>query len=95
MDASILQCYVWQEEVKPTMSKRQKKKAPVVEEVPQAEAETKTEYIYGDTQCVSGVKPEYQWGDVYRLITRREVYGTGRGTHLRQHQKIGAHEGRH
>ena len=44
------------------MSKRQKKKAPVVEEVPQAEAETKTEYIYGDTQCVSGVEPEYQWG---------------------------------
>ena len=36
------------------------KKAPVVEEVPQAEAETKTEYIYGDTQCVSGVEPEYQ-----------------------------------
>ena len=42
------------------MSKRQKKKAPVVEEVSQAEAETKTEYIYGDTQCVSGVEPEYQ-----------------------------------
>ena len=31
------------------MSKRQKKKAPVVEEVPQAEAETKTEYIYMET----------------------------------------------
>ena len=59
------------------MSKRQKKKAPVVEEVPQAEAETKTEYIYGDTQCVSGVEPEYQWGDVYRLITRREVPDMG------------------
>ena len=43
------------------MSKRQKKKAPVVEEVPQAEVETKTEYIYEDTQCVSGVEPEYKW----------------------------------
>ena len=45
--------------------------------MPQAEAETKTEYIYGDTQCVSGVEPEYQWGDVYRLITRREVLDMG------------------
>ena len=43
------------------MSKRQKKKAPVVEEVPQVEAEAKTEYIYEDTQCVSGVEPEYKW----------------------------------
>ena len=49
------------------MSKRQKKKAPVVEEVPEVEAETKTEYIYEDTQCVSGVEPEYKWGDIYRL----------------------------
>ena len=40
------------------MSKRQKKKAPVVEEVPEAEAVTKTKYIYEDTQCVSGVEPE-------------------------------------
>ena len=42
----------------PPMSKRQKKKALVMEEVPEAEAETKTEYIYEDTQCVSGVEPE-------------------------------------
>ena len=76
-NCSILSCYLWKEEVNSTMSKRQKKKARVVEEVPQAEAETKTEYIYGDTQCVSGVKPEYQWGDVYRLITRREVPDMG------------------
>ena len=59
------------------MSKRQKKKAPVVEEVPQAEAETKTEYIYEDTQCVSGVEPEYKWYDIYRLISRREVPNMG------------------
>ena len=60
------QCYTWQEEL--TISKRQEKKAPVVEEVPQTEAETKTEYIYEDTQCVSGVEPEYKWDDIYRLI---------------------------
>ena len=59
------------------MSKRQKKKTPVVEEVPQAEAETKTEYIYEDTQCVSGVEPECKWNDIYRLIFRREVPDMG------------------
>ena len=49
----------------------------MVEEVPEAEAETKTEYIYEDTQCVSGVEPEYKWGEIYRLISRREVPNTG------------------
>ena len=60
-----------------TMSKRQKKKAPVVEEVSAPEAEVKTEYIYEDTQCVSGVEPEYKWGDIYRMISRREVPDMG------------------
>ena len=59
------------------MSKRQKKKAPVVEEVPEAETETKTEYIYEETQCASGVEPEYKWGVIYRLISQREVPDTG------------------
>ena len=49
----------------------------MVEEVPEAEVETKTEYIYEDTQCVSGVEPKYKWGDIYRLISRREVPDTG------------------
>ena len=46
-----------QEEI--TMSKRQKKKAPVVEEEPEVEVVTKTEYVYEDTKCISGVEPEY------------------------------------
>ena len=75
LNLSILQCYIWQEEFESTMSKRQKKKAPVVEEGP--EVETKIEYIYEDTQCVSGVEPEYKWGDIYRLISRREVPNMG------------------
>ena len=53
----MLQCYIWQEEFESTMSKRQKK-ALVVEEEPEVEVVTKTEYIYEDTQCVSGVEPE-------------------------------------
>ena len=55
----------------PPLSKRQKKKAPMVEEGPEVEEVTKTEYIYEDTQCVSGVEPEYKWGEVYRLISHR------------------------
>ena len=51
---------LWQEEL--TMSKRQKKKAPVVEEEPEVEVVTKTEYIYEDTKCISSIEPEYQWG---------------------------------
>ena len=77
LNFSILQCYIWQEEFESTMSKRQKKKAPVVEEGPEVEAVTKTEYIYGDTQCVSGVEPEYKWGEIYRLISHREVPNMG------------------
>ena len=59
------------------MSKRQKKKAPVVEEDPKVEVVTKTEYIYEDTKCISGVKPDYQWGEIYRLITHKEVPDMG------------------
>ena len=45
------------------MSKRQKKKAPVVEEEPEVETATTTEYIYEDTKCIFGVEPKYRWGE--------------------------------
>ena len=41
------------------MSKRQKKKAPVVEEEHVVEIVTKIECIYEDTKCIYGVEPEY------------------------------------
>ena len=41
------------------MSKRQKKKAPVVEEELEVETVTKMEYIYEDTKCISGIEPKY------------------------------------
>ena len=41
----------------------------MVEEEPDVEVVTKTEFIYEDTKCISGVEPEYQWGEIYRLIT--------------------------
>ena len=59
------------------MSKRQKKKAPVVEEEPKVEIITRVKYTYEDTKCIVGVEPEYQWGEIYRLITRREVPDIG------------------
>ena len=49
----------------------------MVEEEPEVEVVTKTEYIYEDTKCISGVEPEYQWGEIYRMITRREVPDMG------------------
>ena len=49
----------------------------MVEEDPEVEIVTKIEYIYEDTKCISGVEPEYQWGEIYRLITRREVPDMG------------------
>ena len=45
----------------------------MVEEEPEVEVITKIEYIYEDTKCISSVEPEYQWGEIYRLITSREV----------------------
>ena len=59
------------------MSKRKKKKAPVVEEEPKIEIVTRIEYTYEDTKCIVGVEPKYKWGEVYRLITHREVPDTG------------------
>ena len=47
------------------------------EEDPDVEVITKIEYIYEDTKCITGIEPEYQWGDIYRLITHREVPDMG------------------
>ena len=59
------------------MPKWQKKKAPVVEEEPEVEIVTRVEYTYEDTKCIVGMEPEYKWGEVYRLITHREVPDRG------------------
>ena len=49
----------------------------MVEEEPEVEVITKIEYIYEDTKCISGVEPEYHWGEIYMLITRKEVPDMG------------------
>ena len=59
------------------MSRRQKRKAPAVKEQTAIEVVPQKEYIYEDTQCVTGVELEYQWGDIYRMISHREVPDMG------------------
>ena len=49
----------------------------MVEEDPDVEVVTKTEYIYEDTKCITGVEPKYQWGEIYSLITCQEVPDMG------------------
>ena len=59
------------------MSKRQKRKAPILEEEPEVEVVTKVEYTYENTRCTTRVEPEYKWGEIYRLISHHEVLDTG------------------
>ena len=59
------------------MSKHQKKKAPAVKKEPDVKVISRIEYIYEDTKCIIGVDPEYQWGEIYKLIMRREVPDIG------------------
>ena len=57
--------FVWQgNSAEFEMSKRQKKKAPIVEDEPEFEIITKVEYTYEDTKCIVGVELEYKWGEV-------------------------------
>ena len=49
----------------------------MVEEQAALEVVPQTEYIYEDTQCISGIELEYKWGEIYRLISCREVPDTG------------------
>ena len=55
------------------MSKRQKKKAPVVEVELEVEIITKVEYIYEDTKATTGVEPDYKWGEIYRMAVNQNV----------------------
>ena len=59
------------------MSRRQKKKAPMAEGEPEVEIITKVEYIYKDTKAPTGVKPDYKWGEIYRMIANQNVPDVG------------------
>ena len=75
---SLKAFFLWQGNFsKDEMSKRQKKKAPSAEGDPKVEIITKVEYIYEDTRATTGVEPNYNWGDIYILISNQEVPDTG------------------
>ena len=59
------------------MSKRQKKKALVVEGEPEVEIITKVEYIYEDTKSSTEIEPDYKWGEIYRMIANQNVPDAG------------------
>ena len=59
------------------MSKRQKKKALVVEGELEVEIITKVKYIYQDTKATTGVEPDYKWGEIYRMIVNQNVPDAG------------------
>ena len=56
------------------MSKKQKKKALVVEGELDVEIITKVEYIYEDTRATIGVEPNYKWGEIYWMIANQNVH---------------------
>ena len=45
----------------------------MVEGEPEVEIITKVEYIYEDTKASTGVKPDYKWGEIYRMIANQNV----------------------
>ena len=59
------------------MSKRKKKKAPIVEGEPDVEIVTKVEYIYEDTRATTRVEPDYKWGEIYQMISNQNVPDAG------------------
>ena len=59
------------------MSKRQKKKDPVVEGESEVEIITKVEYIYEDTKATTRVEPNYKGGEIYRMIVNQNVPDVG------------------
>ena len=59
------------------MSKRQKKKAPMVEGEPKVQIITKVEFIYEDTKATTGDEPDYKWEEIYRMIANQNVPDAG------------------
>ena len=51
------------------MTRKHKKKAQAAKEEPEADIVTKVGVIYEDTKAITGVEPEYKWGEVYKMIS--------------------------
>ena len=53
------------------MLQKQKNKAQAAEEELEVEVITKVEVIHEYTKAITGVEPEYKFGQVYRMISTR------------------------
>ena len=49
----------------------------MIEREPEVEIITRVEYIYEDTKATTGVKPDYKWGEIYRMIANQNVLDAG------------------
>ena len=59
------------------MPRKQKKKAQATKEEPKVEIITWVEVIYEDTKAITGIDPEYKWGELYRMISNQSVPEAG------------------
>ena len=55
------------------MPRRQKKKAQATEEELEVEIITWVEVIYKYTKAITGIDPEYKWGEIYQMISNKSV----------------------
>ena len=49
----------------------------MVEGEPEVEIITKVDFIYEDTKASTRVKPDYKWGEIYRMISNQNVPHAG------------------
>ena len=59
------------------MLRKQKKKAQIADEEPEIEIITRIEVIYEDTKSITGIDPEYKWGEIYWMISNQSVPEVG------------------
>ena len=59
------------------MPHKHKKKVQAANEDLKIEIITRVEVIYEDTKAVTGIEPEYKWGEIYQMITNISVLDKG------------------
>ena len=72
-------CYVCDKVIvaKKICPKDKRKRLLLLKENLRFEIITKVEYIYEDTKASTGVKPDYKWGEIYRMIAIQNVPNAG------------------
>ena len=59
------------------MPRKHKKKAQATEEELEVEIITWVEVIYEDTKAITGIDPEYKWGEIYIMMSNQSVPKVG------------------